>query len=230
MPELLWRFADSFCRRDAVRALSTGEMTTALRPFYFTVHPDLFGQYPTQRVSIRSIYCDAFTLLYFKSHILLAFEIYASRCDGLPRSALKIYSEWSFYIVWARECFSSHLSLSSLCLKIRTCDNENEKKRTNLLLSIALFFFIFLRCRMLFFFSFVNHYLFYLERAKCTKCARSHYRSPEKTISGYRRDFNAKTLFLDIYEKSFEVSWIGINFHCYHFSVRCSSTLFVNEL
>lgn len=24
-------------------------MSTALRPFYFTVHPDLFGQYPTQR-------------------------------------------------------------------------------------------------------------------------------------------------------------------------------------
>ncbi|XP_011704176.1 PREDICTED: T-cell activation inhibitor, mitochondrial isoform X3 [Wasmannia auropunctata] len=38
-----------FCRRDAVRALSTGEVSTALRPFYFTVHPDLFGQYPTQR-------------------------------------------------------------------------------------------------------------------------------------------------------------------------------------
>ncbi|XP_034934667.1 T-cell activation inhibitor, mitochondrial isoform X2 [Chelonus insularis] len=37
------------CRTDAVRALSTGEITTALRPFYFTVHPDLFGQYPTQR-------------------------------------------------------------------------------------------------------------------------------------------------------------------------------------
>lgn len=32
-----------------MRALSTGEISTALRPFYFTVHPDLFGQYPTQR-------------------------------------------------------------------------------------------------------------------------------------------------------------------------------------
>lgn len=38
-----------FCRKEAVRALSTGEVSTALRPFYFTVHPDLFGQYPTQR-------------------------------------------------------------------------------------------------------------------------------------------------------------------------------------
>ncbi|KAK1131821.1 hypothetical protein K0M31_015975 [Melipona bicolor] len=38
-----------FCRKNAVRALSTGEISTALRPFYFTVHPDLFGQYPTQR-------------------------------------------------------------------------------------------------------------------------------------------------------------------------------------
>ncbi|XP_057325345.1 T-cell activation inhibitor, mitochondrial isoform X2 [Microplitis mediator] len=39
----------SLCRNDAVRALSTGEISTALRPFYFTVHPDLFGQFPTQR-------------------------------------------------------------------------------------------------------------------------------------------------------------------------------------
>ncbi|XP_076174528.1 T-cell activation inhibitor, mitochondrial isoform X2 [Ptiloglossa arizonensis] len=38
-----------FYKRDAMRALSTGEVSTALRPFYFTVHPDLFGQYPTQR-------------------------------------------------------------------------------------------------------------------------------------------------------------------------------------
>lgn len=45
-------FSYSFCRKDAVRALSTGEISTALRPFYFTVHPDLFGQYPTQRVNI----------------------------------------------------------------------------------------------------------------------------------------------------------------------------------
>ncbi|XP_043495889.1 T-cell activation inhibitor, mitochondrial-like isoform X2 [Polistes fuscatus] len=41
--------ARCFCRIDAVRALSMGEVSTALRPFYFTVHPDLFGQYPTQR-------------------------------------------------------------------------------------------------------------------------------------------------------------------------------------
>ncbi|XP_015606469.1 T-cell activation inhibitor, mitochondrial isoform X2 [Cephus cinctus] len=38
-----------FCRNGAIRALSTGEVSTALRPFYFTVHPDLFGQFPTQR-------------------------------------------------------------------------------------------------------------------------------------------------------------------------------------
>ncbi|CAD6234670.1 GSCOCG00002045001-RA-CDS [Cotesia congregata] len=36
-------------RKEAIRALSTGEISTALRPFYFTVHPDLFGQFPTQR-------------------------------------------------------------------------------------------------------------------------------------------------------------------------------------
>ncbi|XP_046739506.1 T-cell activation inhibitor, mitochondrial [Diprion similis] len=37
------------CSHEAVRALSTGEVSTALRPFYFSVHPDLFGQFPTQR-------------------------------------------------------------------------------------------------------------------------------------------------------------------------------------
>ncbi|XP_008552214.1 T-cell activation inhibitor, mitochondrial isoform X2 [Microplitis demolitor] len=46
---MLCRLRRSLCRNDAVRALSTGEISTALRPFYFTVHPDLFGQFPTQR-------------------------------------------------------------------------------------------------------------------------------------------------------------------------------------
>ncbi|CAG2059288.1 unnamed protein product [Timema podura] len=31
------------------RYLSTAEVSTALRPFYFSVHPDLFGQYPAER-------------------------------------------------------------------------------------------------------------------------------------------------------------------------------------
>ncbi|KAJ8730703.1 hypothetical protein PYW08_002116 [Mythimna loreyi] len=31
------------------RFLSSAEVSTALRPFYFSVHPDLFGKYPTQR-------------------------------------------------------------------------------------------------------------------------------------------------------------------------------------
>uniref|UniRef100_A0A1B6DS34 DUF4460 domain-containing protein n=2 Tax=Clastoptera arizonana TaxID=38151 RepID=A0A1B6DS34_9HEMI len=31
------------------RYLTSGEVSTALRPFYFTVHPDLFGQYPCER-------------------------------------------------------------------------------------------------------------------------------------------------------------------------------------
>ncbi|KAF7994412.1 hypothetical protein HCN44_003884 [Aphidius gifuensis] len=51
----------TFCRNDAVRALSTGEISTALRPFYFTVHPDLFGQFPTQRTvnenSLKQLSC-----------------------------------------------------------------------------------------------------------------------------------------------------------------------------
>lgn len=31
------------------RSLSSAEVSTALRPFYFSVHPDLFGKYPEQR-------------------------------------------------------------------------------------------------------------------------------------------------------------------------------------
>ncbi|XP_026315453.1 T-cell activation inhibitor, mitochondrial isoform X2 [Hyposmocoma kahamanoa] len=31
------------------RCLSSAEVSTALRPFYFNVHPDLFGKYPEQR-------------------------------------------------------------------------------------------------------------------------------------------------------------------------------------
>lgn len=31
------------------RYLSSAEVSTALRPFYFSVHPDLFGKYPEQR-------------------------------------------------------------------------------------------------------------------------------------------------------------------------------------
>ena len=35
-----------------VRWLSAAQVATALRPFYFAVHPDLFGKYPAARVSI----------------------------------------------------------------------------------------------------------------------------------------------------------------------------------
>lgn len=34
------------------RFISSQEVATALRPFYFVVHPDLFGQFPEQRVSL----------------------------------------------------------------------------------------------------------------------------------------------------------------------------------
>ncbi|KAG8239788.1 hypothetical protein J437_LFUL019383, partial [Ladona fulva] len=46
---------DSFCKNTKTafsvicRHLSHGEVLTALRPFYFSVHPDLFGQHPTER-------------------------------------------------------------------------------------------------------------------------------------------------------------------------------------
>lgn len=34
------------------RNISSSELATALRPFYFAVHPDLFGRFPEQRVSV----------------------------------------------------------------------------------------------------------------------------------------------------------------------------------
>ncbi|XP_018326911.1 T-cell activation inhibitor, mitochondrial [Agrilus planipennis] len=34
-----------------LRYMTTTEVSTALRPFYFSVHPDLFGQYPSQRMT-----------------------------------------------------------------------------------------------------------------------------------------------------------------------------------
>lgn len=37
------------------RFLSSAEVSTALRPFYFSVHPDLFGKYPEQRVCSKII-------------------------------------------------------------------------------------------------------------------------------------------------------------------------------
>ena len=32
-----------------LRRISSSEIATALRPFYFAVHPDLFGRHPEQR-------------------------------------------------------------------------------------------------------------------------------------------------------------------------------------
>ncbi|XP_049950570.1 T-cell activation inhibitor, mitochondrial-like [Schistocerca serialis cubense] len=42
-----WSTGTHRCRFS--RLLSSSEVSTALRPFYFSVHPDLFGQYPTER-------------------------------------------------------------------------------------------------------------------------------------------------------------------------------------
>jgi len=38
------------CRLYPARQLSSTEVSTALRPFYFLVHPDLFGKYPKEQV------------------------------------------------------------------------------------------------------------------------------------------------------------------------------------
>uniref|UniRef100_A0A8C9CDA1 T cell activation inhibitor, mitochondrial n=1 Tax=Phocoena sinus TaxID=42100 RepID=A0A8C9CDA1_PHOSS len=38
------------------RALSGAEAVNALRPFYFAVHPDFFGQHPRERVDARGVF------------------------------------------------------------------------------------------------------------------------------------------------------------------------------
>lgn len=38
------------------RWISSGELSSVLRPFYFAVHPDLFGQHPEQRVNHNQIH------------------------------------------------------------------------------------------------------------------------------------------------------------------------------
>ncbi|KAI5742483.1 hypothetical protein M8J77_007712 [Diaphorina citri] len=38
------------------RTLTSNEVATALRPFYFNVHPDLFGQFPNERVLVGEMY------------------------------------------------------------------------------------------------------------------------------------------------------------------------------
>ena len=44
------------------RHLSSAQTKAALKPFYFAVHPDLFGQYPIQRV--RKL-CSLFFVILF---------------------------------------------------------------------------------------------------------------------------------------------------------------------
>ena len=39
-----------YLKLNGCRMISNSEIATALRPFYFVVHPDLFGRFPEQRV------------------------------------------------------------------------------------------------------------------------------------------------------------------------------------
>ncbi|GJQ86529.1 hypothetical protein Trydic_g10429 [Trypoxylus dichotomus] len=46
-----WRLVQHSITCLCHRNMTTTEVSTALRPFYFSVHPDLFGQYPQQRTT-----------------------------------------------------------------------------------------------------------------------------------------------------------------------------------
>ncbi|KRT81909.1 hypothetical protein AMK59_5031 [Oryctes borbonicus] len=63
------------------RNMTTTEVSTALRPFYFSVHPDLFGQYPQQRTTnenslkLLSSYIESIQSRRFPSPCSLQFYI-----------------------------------------------------------------------------------------------------------------------------------------------------------
>ncbi|KAJ8970873.1 hypothetical protein NQ314_000998 [Rhamnusium bicolor] len=55
----MWRSVQNLCNPHKTflttfRNLTATEVSTALRPFYFSVHPDLFEQYPTERATNES--------------------------------------------------------------------------------------------------------------------------------------------------------------------------------
>ncbi len=52
------------------RALSGADAVNALRPFYFAVHPDFFGQYPRERVGLL------YTVSWIKSLIQMKIRLY----------------------------------------------------------------------------------------------------------------------------------------------------------
>jgi hypothetical protein len=51
---LIYSFLDGVKFSYQIRTIGHHEISTALRPFYFSVHPDLFGRFPEQRVSLLS--------------------------------------------------------------------------------------------------------------------------------------------------------------------------------
>ncbi|XP_046387151.1 T-cell activation inhibitor, mitochondrial [Ischnura elegans] len=75
------------------RHLSHGEVSTALRPFYFSVHPDLFGQHPNERAvnenSLKQL--NAYIeLLQMKRPASPAYLHFYLRSQGKPGSFQKV--------------------------------------------------------------------------------------------------------------------------------------------
>lgn len=56
------------------RHVSNAELSTILRPFYFAVHPDLFGQHPEQRVNNHSVLIVDANHNEFEQKNLLSFQ------------------------------------------------------------------------------------------------------------------------------------------------------------
>lgn len=78
------------------RHLSSAQTKAALKPFYFAVHPDLFGQYPLQRVRIF-----IYIFFCFWSNVYIK-ELYicnlCTKEDKLERrSSLKMWHSFSFH-------------------------------------------------------------------------------------------------------------------------------------
>lgn len=83
--------------REESRGLTSGEVTTALRPFYFLVHPDLFGQHPeaqhTNNASLKILnsHLDSLIKDGKTAPVILRFYVKNRKMEGEVCEALFLY-------------------------------------------------------------------------------------------------------------------------------------------
>lgn len=87
-------FSFARTRMDTIcRSISGQDTGTALRPFYFVVHPDLFGKFPEQRVSDRVFYIKRYLLLIGINLCARSRSFYSVRSVGHDWRCVAIYTD-----------------------------------------------------------------------------------------------------------------------------------------